>query len=293
MPSKYYDSTNKTVTPRTTVKAEEFNDLNSSVDVGFQGVLADIEDLDQRQASANVTYTVGTGGDYTTLNEAVLEMSKLYPIYVKGGIEVTLQLMTGFTMSEQILIYGIDLSWIKITSVDAEVTIIRSALSQALHPTIAYGYPAIGGVGAILPTIDVLFTMDSSGTATLRSGIIYAGSSGFIESGAGCKNAADSGLAVLSSRVSAIGTVWSGSATTGATAQGGALLDLSYSDCTGCDYGVISASASNLNALSTDAGTAGTYGFYVAGGGIMSATSATGTLSQTKNTISASGIIFQ
>lgn len=145
----------------------------------------------------NVTVTVGTGGDFSTINAALAALSLVYgPRYKKAGVTATINLLTGFVMAEQVVVQDMDLGWVTITSADAEVTIQRSALTDAVD--FIY-YPAFSALGprAILPNIDVLFNMDTSGTAASRNGIfVLDGAAAHILPGAGVKNAADRGLHV-------------------------------------------------------------------------------------------------
>ena len=70
-----------------------------------------------------LNYTVGTGGDFATLNEAIEEASHFYPAYATGTpIEVNISLLTGYIETEGVFIRDIDLSYITITSIDATVT---------------------------------------------------------------------------------------------------------------------------------------------------------------------------
>ena len=135
---------------------------------------------------SSITLNVGTGGQFTTINDAIeYAWSNYYPAYVKGGIQVTINLLSGFIMSEQLLVTGLDMSWIRITGEDADTTIRRSALTSAIRST----YPAFGADQGKLPIISQAFTMDTSGTANgLHHGI-------WINSGSYCRiNAAGAGV---------------------------------------------------------------------------------------------------
>ena len=92
--------------------------------------------------TSNVTLTVGSGGQYTTINAALeYAVKKYYPIFLAGSTNprVTIQLQAGFVVVEQVLVESLDLSWITITS-DAETVINRSALTTGW----GVGYPAFG-----------------------------------------------------------------------------------------------------------------------------------------------------
>lgn len=226
-------------------------------------------DTKPTERSADITVTVGSGGDYSTINDALAALSAYYPIYVSGGFTATISLLTGFKMAEQVLVSGIDLSWITITSVDAEVAIDRSALTTIFDNA----YPAFGVKNGCLPVISALFDMDTSGTATSRHGI-YAASFGRVRVDAGCgvKNAGGIGLHLHNNSYGvAYRAVFTGAGVDGARADRNSTLDARDANC----------------------GSAGEYGFRVFNGSHIGALSATGTLSQTANTLTANGIIYQ
>ena len=79
----------------------------------------------------SLTVTVGTNGDFPTINSALTELSRKYPVYKQNGINVEVKLLSGFVMNECVFVNnGIDLSWITITGEDAETTIVRSVIPQ-------------------------------------------------------------------------------------------------------------------------------------------------------------------
>ena len=135
---------------------------------------------------------VGSGGDFGTITDALKELSRSRQIYTGDGFTAEIRMKSGMALEEQIFVAGLDLSWIKITSEDAEVPIVRSALSTVLDTNLGGGniFPVFGAkLGGFLPLIDVLFEMDSSGSASGREFIacINSGQAAMIP-GAGCKN---------------------------------------------------------------------------------------------------------
>jgi len=136
-------------------------------------VFATMTDLSSATApyyTADVTVTVGTGGDYASINAALAVITRKYPSQKTGGgtTRVTISQLTGFVMAEQVFVDGIDLSHITISSVDAEVTVTRSALtinSGSTHPIFS------AKNGAVLPVINTLYSVDSSGSSTDKCGI--------------------------------------------------------------------------------------------------------------------------
>jgi hypothetical protein len=251
--------------------------------------------------TSTVTVTVGSGGDYTTINEAITALCVAYsgPRAGNTPYNAVVNLLTGFVMSEQLIVANIDLSWIRITSVDATVTITRSSLTAGIVGD-SYVYPAFGSVNGKLPNIGTKFTMSASGSSTNRFAVALAGPGasmvieeeasprrGFNGDGA-AKGAYLSGGATLQmkgadmkdfatnlycrslSKVCAASAVLTGSSIYGAMSTLGGMIDVSFADCTG--------TGEDIKVLS---------------GGTIIAASAVGVLAQTANTITAGGIIFQ
>jgi len=248
-------------------------------------------DTKPTERSADITVTVGSGGDYSTINDALAALSAYYPLYVSGGFTAEISLLTGFEMAEQVLVSGIDLSWITITAVDASTTITRSALTVSFGGT----YPAFGVIGGRLPIIGALFSMDTSGTATDRN-FITARDGSFVKVSAscGCQYAGENGIVLYD----ASGAMLAGADFSHATGNGiyahacvvqanGAIV--SYAG----NSGVLSAYTSSVDATNANGENASRYGFRVATGGHINAGGVTGTLSQAANTLTASGIIYK
>lgn len=240
----------------------------------------------------DITVTVGAAGDYTTINDALAALSAYYPLYVSGGFTAEISLLSGFVMAEQVLVSGIDLSWITITAVDASTTITRSALTVSFGGT----YPAFGVIRGHLPVIGALFSMDTSGTATGRN-FITARDGSFVKVSAscGCQYAGANGIALYDASSGMLtGADFSHATGVGIYANGACVVQanstiVSYAG----TYGVSSTYASSVNAANANGGNASSYGFQVASGGNISASGVTGTLSQAANTLTASGIIYQ
>ena len=74
-----------------------------------------INALDIVVLTEDITKTVGNGGDFTTLNLAINWCKKVMP----NGHTVTLQLVAGFIMAEQILLENVNLGFVTISSIDA------------------------------------------------------------------------------------------------------------------------------------------------------------------------------
>lgn len=121
----------------------------------------------------DVVITVGSAGDYTTLNAALEAASRIRPQYIKGGDGaqpmVEVRMLSGFQMAEQVFLESVDMRHVIMTSEASSVTVVRSALTD-LFETVHY--PAFGFRASFAPIFGCLFSMNTSGTASFRSGII-------------------------------------------------------------------------------------------------------------------------
>src|SRR5699024_2509352 len=73
-----------------------------------------------------IVYTIGSGGDFETINEAIEHITTYTPTYsLNEDAEIELILKSGFIMREQVFIHGLDLSYITLSSEDSEVVIDR------------------------------------------------------------------------------------------------------------------------------------------------------------------------
>ena len=105
--------------------------------------------------------TVGNGGNYETIKEALLYFSSKYPIYKKGGVPCEIKITAGTTITEQIYVERIDLQYITITSEDNIVPVNCDGwvATADFHDSRA-DYPFIAGEnGAGLPTIGTVFQL--------------------------------------------------------------------------------------------------------------------------------------
>jgi hypothetical protein len=263
--------------------------------------------------STDLTVTVGTGGDYGTINNALADLyEKYYPIYVTSGFTVEVRLLSGFVMAEQVLIENLDMGWMRIYGEDLEIPIIRSALTESFGG----GYPAFGVVRGILPELRRKFIMDDSGDFEDRHGIIAVDGSHVLLTSAGVKNAGMYGMLLADGSIATTRFAdMSGAGFCGIYADGGSIADvrhanlsncflsgfyaanvafvnLFYSDVTNSLFGCIAENGAVINANNVDASGAQEYGFAVFAGGIINASKATGTLNQTENVPTGQGIIF-
>lgn len=276
--------------------------------------------------STNITVNVGTGQTYTTINQALEYLSGFYPMYKKSGITATINLKAGFIMAEQVLVSGIDLGWITIVGEDAQTIITHTALTTAFNGTY---YPAFGVIkGGTSPVIGQLFRFNVEKVGGSKHGIyVYgAGSSAEVLSGKGFIGAGTYGIfATQGSIINANGANASNAGTYGIAATQGSTINAYNANASNAGAnGIHTNSCSIINADGANASNAGAYGTYATQGSTINANGAiiqnqtTGTsrvkveqgstinataiittggtvpaLSQTANTLTANGIIYQ
>lgn len=195
--------------------------------------------------ATTLTVTVGSGGDYSTINAALTALRAKVRGYTNGGRATTISLLTGFTMSEQVICdHGVDLSWITITSVDAEVPIARSAITEqttglgdGFESTGAYRAAFMGGGSARMPTLGCKMAMDTSGVANDQSGIFLTnGAEMRVLPSAGIDDTDANGAHVmLGARLYATGSTWDGNGRVGVVGDAKAAVR--------CDWGGFAALA--------------------------------------------------
>ncbi len=228
----------------------------------------------RQELTGDITINVGIGGDFPTINAALEHVVALYyPKYISGYNcpRVTIYLLPGFIMSEQVLVESLDLSWITITGHDTETIINQSAL------TIYFGskYPAFGAMnGGFLPIIGQLFNIDTSGDPRETHGIYAENNSrAIILPDCGVKNASLHGIhASDSSTINANGADASGAGTHGIFAAHGSTINAEGADASGADiYGIFAARSSTINAEGANASGAGIHGICAAHGSTINA----------------------
>lgn len=161
------------------IDAQDVIDLRND----FESFKAEVEPIVQQPTEI---VTVGSGGDFATINEALEYLSQRHARFWQEGYTAEIRLLFGFVMEEQVFVEGVDLGWITITSEAVEVTINRAALTESVE-IISPGsisserYPAFAAFnGATLPIIGVLFNMNNSGESLQRDGFLVAENSNLI-----------------------------------------------------------------------------------------------------------------
>lgn len=199
-----------------------------------------ISTLSTIQKDIQVKVSVGSGGDFATLNDAIEFLSLKYrPAYRKDTIfsrdfdtqlYAEIILKSGYVMQEQVLINGLDLSWMFISSEDEEVVVDRASMTERL--IISYT-PAFGAINsAKLPIINVLFSMNETGTQGNQHGIaLFENSDCMVLPNKGFKNAVRNVYVVRNARFSCNDGIF-----TGGKEFGIRMSNLGFSNIRGCDF---------------------------------------------------------
>lgn len=268
--------------------------------------------------TGNVVVSVGNTGDFPTINAALEDIvASYYPKYISNSnsTRVTINLLPGFVMNEQVLIESIDLSWITIAGVDDETIIDRSKLTRSFFNNVC---PAFGAYnGGFLPIIGQLFNMNTLGASAYRYGIdVYYNSTAIVLPNCGVKNAGDIGVCARSgSTIVASNTNFSGAGSHGIHAVSISAINADNADASGAGQravfayngsvinannanisgagngGIRSENGSMVNAWGVDASESP--GIAVIHGSIINAYNSTGSLNQTPNIVTYNGIIFK
>jgi len=236
-----------------------------------------------------LTVTVGTGGDFPTINKALEELSRKYPVYKLNGFTVEVKLLAGYVMNEYVRVRGVDLSWITITGEDAETTVVRSVIPEHRGAFRA-------DLGGFLPRIGQLFNMDSSGVGTNRHGIYCLNNSrGIVLSGFGVKNAGGSGLiASNNSSILADAAIFSNAGSVGVYALNASQISANGANASGAiSNGVVAQYSSSISAYGANArkGASDSVNDFCVDNGYIEARTGTGGTNVTINTWSTNGFI--
>lgn len=293
---------------------------NSLKTEGLEWVSADIK----QPLLSHIYVSVGSGGDYETINQAIENITALYTPKYKSLFEisifpkVSIRLLPGFVMSEQVLINALDLSWITIEGDDDETIVNRSAITKS---DIA-GKPCVFGVdgGGVLPIIKQLFRIDTSSSSQVNGIVATTSSIAIVAPNCGIKDASHIGLYALSgATIVADATIFSGAGMYGIFAERGSKISAYRSTATNAtSIGILAVEGSMISAREANASNSAgdcfraaggsvidaqgangsisgfdNYGFRVISGSIINANGSTGSTSLAPNTLTSNGIIFK
>lgn len=176
-------------------------------------------DLDDINISVNtmnydIQVTVGEDGMFTTINKAIEYLSSKSILYKKVGFKAEILLLSGFIMQEQVFLLRKNIGFITISSEDDEVVVDRQYINENYYNKVNGWrngvYPVFCAMeSSVMPNINVLFSMNSTGDSDGRVGIMYKdNSSGVIYRGAGFKNVPWRGLYLDNGMCYARFSVW-------------------------------------------------------------------------------------
>lgn len=243
-----------------------------------------LAELDIVVLTGNIIKTVGTGGDFTTLNLAIGWCKKV----ISNGYKVTLNILAATIIQEYVYIENCNLGFVEIASVDSTVTIDGTYLTNVITNSVYF----IHGKNSIMPKISFNMTLiNESATYNTEAVLVENNSkiafgrnvsiSNFIYGGVRVENNSDAVFYIVNISGSKLGI----------TALYNSRVSCRVSNISSTLRGIQSLWGSNVDAnLCTCSGTTG---FHVAEGGFITANNSTGTLSQTANTITSNGIIFK
>lgn len=101
----------------------------------------------------DVNVTVGTGGDYATLESALIALSKVVPAYKDGGFTATISCLSGYVDTDTHYLKGIDLGWVTIESEAGTLTVSNTGATAWFR----------GDGGSNLPFFDTNITVTGGG----------------------------------------------------------------------------------------------------------------------------------
>jgi len=88
-------------------------------------------------------------------------LSRTIPAYKNNGFTAEISLLSGFVINEQVIVNGLDLGWINITSVDSVVTVDSAVFTSAISVGI-YKPIFCANKGATFPTVDISATLNTN-----------------------------------------------------------------------------------------------------------------------------------
>lgn len=249
--------------------------------------------------STDIIVTVGDGGDFISITLALEYLSKMRPTYKNVGVSATVKLLPNFVMREQVVVVGIDLSWITITGEDAKTTIDGTYITEYFRyhaPSAFYGFD-----GA-LPTINQNFYLDTTNNtskvsfltvhnarATLHEEVEIIGSR---------LDGEDFSTSFFGLLASACGSIDAERVIVrhfqrGLAAGGCGMIDFEGGEVSNCHLGVRAVWGSTINCDSVNGSVDNDTAFNVYGGGVITADNTDGSsYSQPVNVITSHGMIY-
>lgn len=222
-------------------------------------------DLSFNLLNTAVEVTVGDGGDFETINQAITYLvnnfsRKKHKIgdsthssrYTPDSLSATIKLLSGFVMREQVILRQTKLGWINLIAEDDEVIINRAALTRTAYfeGTTSAMYPAFyAGDNSEQVLLACKFKMDDTGEGTNRHGYVCnRNSTGHIWSNCGINNAGGYGcFARESSMINCRITYFESAGKSGYAAACASSMNAQGGRCSGSHDGVSAFGCSSIN----------------------------------------------
>ena len=103
--------------------------LQTTAKDNLVGAINEVNANTPKLLTSNLEWSVGTGGDYTTLQAALEEASRLSPIFINNGIKLVLKLKTGFNWNFKLIIKNVNLNFVELQSEDSLINIASSVFN--------------------------------------------------------------------------------------------------------------------------------------------------------------------
>lgn len=181
--SNYYNKSE--INTKLNAKANISNVYNKSeIDTKIQDVLTQADNRYPTLLTQNLEWTVGNGGKFTNLNDALSEALK----YNKSNI-IIIKLKSGFVFNEKIVFSNANFNNVIIRSEDA---IVKVNPNNAVFSNTSVNYLFLANY-SIVPIIDIKVDLNPSENSNSTKKIVFLGlyqnSRGIISENKGCMNA--------------------------------------------------------------------------------------------------------
>jgi hypothetical protein len=130
-----------------------FGDVAAGESIEFDGTTLTLGSAVTIGDNTDRTITVGSSGDYTTINAALEALSRTVPAYKSGGFVATIEVEAGHVVSDQIIVDGVNLRWITIkTADDSPISVDGTSIGSTTNWFVCSG-------GSLSPKIDFSTTI--------------------------------------------------------------------------------------------------------------------------------------
>lgn len=278
--------------------------------------------MDDQYRADTFEVTVGSGGDFPTLNVMFGDLSRMGVSPNASAPSATIRILSGYVQEEQIFLRSPNMGWSRIIADDPVVPIVRENVTASLQGFSSLPFAFTVLAGAVFPVVDCKFEMDNSGVADGQSGFGFNYSQGEFLPGAGLINAHGQALrtsgggsgirgpsSVFHSKQREAVAILEGASNLASadlsSDNGSIVLDIDLGGYVhgnelelsgGATRGVRSQRGSFINLLNADCRLGGSddpNDITVANGGFIAAHGATGGMNVAANTLTSSGIIFK